>query len=79
MKYSPLVASVPIESHDIQLSNPALDSMLFPETPGMGFWTGSRTHDNPDTEAWYVNAYHGSVDVTPMVRQNHARCVRLIK
>ena len=64
---------------DTEISNPALDSMLFPETPGAGFWTGSRAHDNPNTDAWYVNAYHASVDTTPMVRQNRARCVRLVR
>jgi hypothetical protein len=61
---------------DVEISNPALDATLFPETPGVGFWSASRAHDNPDTEAWYVNGYHASVDTTPMTRPNRARCVR---
>jgi hypothetical protein len=63
---------------DVEISNPALDSMLFPDTPGVGFWTASRTHDKPETDAWYVNGYHASVDTTPMTRPNRARCMRLV-
>ena len=44
---------------DISLNNPAIDATAFPNTPVMGFWSGSSWAANP-TIAWIINISGGS-------------------
>jgi hypothetical protein len=61
---------------DMTMFGPAIDQTLFPDTPGQGFWTASLYEPLAPMYAWYVNAYHGSVDNTPVGKPNNVRCVR---
>lgn len=57
------------------LSNPAIDSTAFPDTPASAFWSSSPYVGYP-ANAWYVNFYSGLVNYYVRESTDYVRLVR---
>ncbi len=63
---------------DLQCGTPALNSHLFPKTPGLSaseFWTSS-PHPSPATDAYAVDFSEGYVTIAPKELTAYVRLVR---
>ncbi len=60
---------------NLAYTDPSIDGVAFPNTPGEWFWTASRQANDPG-RAWFVYFYFGYPDTDPDTNQYPARCVR---
>ncbi len=60
---------------NLAYTDPSIDQLAFPNTPGEWFWTASRQAGDP-SRAWFVYFYFGYPDTDPDTNQYPARCVR---
>jgi hypothetical protein len=56
-------------------SQPAIDPIAFPSTPGAPFWTSSSLAGEPSI-AWEVSFGDGTTTVSPLLETRLVRCVR---
>lgn len=60
---------------DVAAFDPAIDGTAFPQTPSLGFWSGSLHADQPET-AWLVYFKEGYTSFNQFAYLSQARCVR---
>lgn len=60
---------------DIRALDPAIDTVAFPSTPSIAFWSSSLNANNI-SYAWVVNFYFGATNTDNLTANNQVRCVR---
>jgi hypothetical protein len=60
---------------DETATNPSIDSLVFPETPAMPFWSSSPWVEAPELRGWYVDYTTGSALYLVGTTEYPVRCV----